>query len=228
MFLIFSTLITHGQKLGDSKTEYWVDLSYINCLKNNLPCNCVKTGRKVAPSIIKYSLNSFDSLFFDKRQRILNFSNQNNDVFSFDLRDIMSEFKGDSIIVAHVEIKYDTLFYLNYNDSILYKYIPIEKNYWTILDSISVQRINKILLKNNQENIYKILNSDSLGCYCDIQLGYNFITDEHNQNSKSWIVEIHENEIVFYKLKLLRIKRFTMYRKSHFPHKKKVYKRIKY
>jgi hypothetical protein len=157
IFLIFTTLITQGQKIGDNKTEYWVDLSYINCLKYNLPCDCdiVKMVRGVAPSIIKYSLNSIDSLFFDKRQRILNFLNQNNDVFSFDLRDIMSEFRGDTIFIAHVEIKNDTLLYLNYNDSILYTYIPIKQNYWTILDSISVQRINEILLKNNQENIYK-------------------------------------------------------------------------
>ena len=222
-FSLWIVNISFGQK--SEMAQGWIEKGYLNCIKNKLPCECFRWSSP--PLYINYSINSNDSSFL-QGYRIVNF--QNNEHISFDLKSIHTEISNiiDSTYIAHIEINKKNLLYYFFKDSSQYVYVPIDGNFWTITDSLGIKQINEKLIQNEHPDLHKILKSDSLECHCDTQLSYNYITSSNSDNNnESWIVEINKNEIVLYKLKALRIKRFTEYRKSHFPHKLKVYKRFK-
>ena len=221
--LLFISVYSYGQKKNDETNQYWIETGYLDCLEKNLPCDCARWG--LPPTEIDYSLNSIDSSFFG-RHRIVNYLNLRNEEISFDIVSLLAELdkENDQKITAHIEIKNDSIYYYYFKDSTQYEYISTEQETGTL----GVQKINSILTKNDHGKLSNHLKSDSLECYCDTQLGYNFIAIKNSTfNKEKWIVEIRENELVLFKLKALKVKRFTEYRRSHFPHKKKIYKRFK-
>jgi len=132
-FFIFITSAIYSQNTINKKIETWVDIGYLQCFKEKLPCECSKWVRQ-QPAYLNYSLPFNDTNWFD-RNKIINY--QNNEKVSFDLINHMGLIDKDTLYIANIQIKNDTLLYFNLKDSVLYKYIPFNYQLNKIEDSLS-------------------------------------------------------------------------------------------
>ena len=186
-YLLLITYITSfGQDEGNQAFKCWVDTSYLNCLHQNLPCQCHHWNHM---SFIEYDLA--DTSFFGV-YKIVNYSKA--DSISFDVMNQMKFLsdKGDCI-ESHISILKDTMYYLDRKSNKRYTYIPI-KTWINFTDSVSLQTINSLMLKNGYPRINEVLNSDTLFCDCDIQFSINSLYN----NKDVWALELKDNTLFIY------------------------------
>lgn len=95
------------------------------------------------------------------------------------------------------------MFYFQYNDSTLHKYVHTGYNRRDYENKKCLEKINQLLLSNGHKSIYKTLKSKSLSCNCDWQYGLNIVyiepEKEKRKRYKCYRVEYHNKELTFYK-----------------------------
>ncbi len=190
MFLISnSVLFSQNKYLGESN---WVSIDYLNCIGNNLPCECFSF--RSHKNFFTLNIDTLKDSYYYNTYKVL----RDDSILSFKVVDLALKFeeKKDSIIGLGI-IENDTLIYKNFKFSVTNKFVRNDTLFWLSKIPGGLNYINSKLKESNNNSLQKILKSDSLICDCDIQYSINRI---YNSN-KIWVLEIKEDYLYIYKWK---------------------------
>ena len=203
---IFSVANTFGQTVNNTKRTpntylNWMSIDYLNCLKTDLPCICEEPKEYFLINIEsskKYVLAYAGKTNYEyNRYNLRTISNNHYEVY---FKEYSQTFFKDTItVVGQIDIKNDTLIFTNdYGEKskfILYGMGQID-NYFTE----HIKLLNSALTIRGYDNLNKILQTDSLKCWCNWELenGMNSVFGKEN---KYWILEKEENTLYIYEWK---------------------------
>lgn len=221
IFISFAFSIPNN-KNNETNSDYWLNVKYIECLQNKLPCECenrtdenfiliIDTNTKSENFGIKYK-NHFSSEFIQ-----CNIIKKDNGSYSM-IDDINN-------LMGSILIKSDTIYYTNTNKSIsifirISSKVQENKNAKIIhndkyqYQKLSVNFLNNALKKRGIPSLEYILKEKVLSCRCDENLGNMNVISTKN---KSWIIEEVRDSVIIY---------FFVNSRNREPFSKEVIKKI--
>jgi len=168
--------------------QAWIESGYQSCLQDSLPCECYSFN---PPNFIFHNIENTNFMWIDRSYAIANYND--SDTISFDLIDRSLFVKGETdSIYGKVSLVGDSLFITSEDKFI--KYILVE-NWTRIEDASCLSYLNKVLVRNGYDNLYKTLKSDTLTCDCDIQFWISRVHD----NKNVWTFERRNSTLYMYK-----------------------------
>jgi hypothetical protein len=182
-----------------AKSINWINVSYTDCLKNKLPCECeeltrtyfamtLDTNKRSAfygVSLLKYNLNEFEQF------KIKEESSNHYKVFK--------SYKDSIRIIGTLVLNKDTAYFIDKetHKTVFVNYGVSESfNKYQYLKQ-NVDLLNKSFHKRKYPSLENILKEDSLNCNCNKELGkVNLLWVEGRD--KSWILEQNKGNIYLY------------------------------
>lgn len=189
-------LTNNSKKQIRNSYSQWMSLDYLNCLKTEVMCECEKSQEFFL--ITMDTSNQFVTLYegranyehgdYDYRA----ISNTRLEVY--EMRYSPTLLKDTISVIGQILIKNDTLFFSEVSGKrsqfVLYNSEQKEGYF-----KEHVQLINSSLETRGYDNLFELLKSDSLKCWCNWELGgLNIIFDP----KKNWILERKENDLYIY------------------------------
>lgn len=192
MLLLFTVLLTIGVCKANANDK-WINIDYVRCMKNQLPCYCEKVSR---PFVwIRFDVDS-DGDYVESQCYGFN-----------DIEPIHVKFKKDAegvykavnnVVAGSVCISSskDTLYYFENNKRSVF--VRLDNAYLDEQDPLSVLNIS--LLKDafalRGKSIQTLLKHDTLYCSCNKWLGkINLIAG----GQESWVIERRADSVYVYK-----------------------------
>lgn len=196
---MFLFLFTSCGQENKNQTTCWLNVQYIDCLNNNLPCECEKSTDSYFSIALDTSLNV-------DANRITLLNHEQMEPNFYRLKKIsdnkyeilMSEdvYKETNIVF----IDRDTL-YLN-TDGVKAKFIKSNLCDGFNINSYykdNIKFLNKAFVDRDYETLEEILHEDSLMCACNKWLGgLNLITIKGKPDS--WTLKMSSDSLFIYKV----------------------------
>lgn len=175
--------------------HYWISQQYLNCLENNLPCDCLEG--------IEYTLITFNPDVADKIQifepglngeelevkqgdhgfNVYTHINAPTPFFSFSISEDTMKFSKDGLILKYLK-------YTKYN---------IEQKEIRLLGKLNIAML-KNLLNTDDFDIDKDLNIVTETMFhCNVELGYINLLYNKGDCDNKWIIEQANGKILIYK-----------------------------
>ena len=184
-----SVLFSQNKYLGKSN---WVNIEYLNCIQENLPCKCIKFHSII--NFIKLNIDSVNNSF--NRNDYLRWK-VNSDTLFFELVDFFDHLDGKDSAYGKGFVINDTLVYSDLRRNQVRRYIKNDTLKYFDDFPQTLIKINNQLRLNGEKTIHEILNEDTLFFDCDLQFSINRI---HN-DSLVWLVEINYDYLFIYSWK---------------------------
>lgn len=184
LFFILATFQVVGQFAGN-----WVAVRYLNCLNENLPCNCL-SYQMHRQSSLDYHLS--DTTSFGPHYRITNYTT--DPCISFDVCTVWPA-ETDSV-VRRITISNDTLYSVDPKGNWQDVYIPVA-DFESFRDSVYRHMIDSLLVNNGHKTLDRILRKDTLIYDCDFQFGLDRVHDM----KRVWVLEREKGWLVLYRWK---------------------------
>lgn len=195
----FFTLESCVSKEGEDKGQSWINVKYIECLKNSLPCDC----EKITQTYYALSLDT-DSQSKGFGIALSKFEQMEPNMYSITKigvnEYIVHKSREDTTSWAKLIIKGEQLQFIE-NDT-LSKFAKSKEakgyNVQHYLDD-NVTLLNEAFTSRKYPKLEKIVNEDSLKCDCNKWLG-NVNVLYVKGAPKSWIMEIRNDTLIIKKI----------------------------
>ena len=187
---VFSNISLYSQ----TKYRYWINIEYMRCLSNNIPCKCSSIKSKYSFAITENNMGKIKTFW----NRNLN----ENEIDEYQIKKYTSTNKNFAIVLGDIFIKKNVIT-LHTKDGKIVKYQflmqsdTFSENYCSIK---ILEQINDRIKRKNDKSIYDFVPINA-GCDCNNELGkINLITKRGD--SKSWLLEKQEdgNKIILYEI----------------------------
>jgi hypothetical protein len=190
----------HNIKRTEKKTySNWMSLDYVTCLKTELPCECEKSTEYFLISLdttrkfvllydgkANYDYNLFDVKLVSKN-RLEVYNKTYSQALLKDTIELIGQiqFENDSLVLIEASGRRTKFLLYSTGDNHGYFYEH-------------VKLLNAAMSTRGYNSLNKILNSDSLKCWCNWELdgGINTVFVSQNRN---WILEKKDNQLYIYK-----------------------------
>ena len=201
MIAFLSVISCFGQTVNNKKKQRsiysnWISTDYLNCLKTELPCECEKTN--------DYFLLSLDTA----KKMVLLYNGRAN--YEYNLYDFISVspthlevynkvyvpslFRDSIIIVGQIKFQHDSLLFADASDKqTTFTFYATGDNDSYFKEHIKL--LNAALAARGYGNLNKTLQSDSLKCFCNWELGGINLIFAHKRD---WILERKDKELYIY------------------------------
>lgn len=171
-----------------SPAQVWWDINYLDCLKNDLPCDCWSKGMKIEiDTAEEIAIIGFYDPAYSKLKKI---SSRNYITWN----DPQSKEINDSLFFyATLGIQNDTLlFYDGFTHFTLVKYETAAG----VEELPYLEFVNKALAQRRYNTLQQTLGQDSLSCYCDMDAWLSIVEagDQH------WSIERVNDTVYLYEL----------------------------
>lgn len=200
-FLLLSSFMGGGV-IGifkDTNSYIWFSNDYVNCLENQLPCECEKIANN-------YFFITLDTNKKSKFYGVKALKYNDNEFEQFDIKETTSgtykaytNIEDTSSYMGLIVLQKNILFFIDRsNNKIVFKnYDRQDNNDELQYGKQNIKIINNAFVRRGYLPLERILNQDSLSCNCNNELGgVNLITV--NGYTKCWIIEQKGDSIYVY------------------------------
>jgi len=173
----------------------WMSVDYLNCLKTDLPCECEKSGENFLISLD--TTRKFILLYEGKANYDYNLYDVKT--HSPDMLDVFDKHYSETLfadtfsVIGQVRIKSDTLLFIASSGKQT-KFIFYGAGDNDDFFNEHIQLLNSALTARGNEDLNKVLQSDSLKCFCNWELGVNLVYN----NQHEWILEKKGHKLYIY------------------------------
>lgn len=192
--LQFFTFQNPGSKETRDNGYSWLNIKYVECLKNGLPCECEKLVQTYYSLVLDTNKNSKNyGVAISRFEQIEPFIYPINRM-GFNKFEILKK-EGTDTSWAKLIIKGDSLYFIENN--VLSKFIKSDN--CKVFDAQhhmvdNVKLLNESLAVHGYQNLERIVNHDSLRCECNKWMG-NINVLFVKGGPQSWILEIRDDSL---------------------------------
>jgi len=195
IIVLYSILTSFNSFIYPQNTQdcsNWINTDYINCLKNKLPCECEK-------EVVSYFIIKLDTIklsilllkYVDLEEEQYNIRKVSDSSYN-----VITINEVNNKCIGKIFINDQRLYYIDdSNEKLVFDYFGVSNFGNTVDDSkFNIELLNKAFLNRGYLNLEKIVQYDSLACYCNKWKGkINFLYSLGEP--QSWILEIKNDSL---------------------------------